>query len=695
MDRRRRLPALMRAAPIAIMITLLAVWAPIGATAEGPSTVAGDGSTLAPAVAPEVARAVLRRPGAVVRSGGGFTVEEVHVPPALRAPGTPTRVYRVRFAGRYAPRALQYVLTLDGVPLATAVPSPNQRSVVALTDDGAVASGAIALTYGGRPASESPTSAIEAPSQRRPRPLPSPGPYDVARREYDFGDRAFQPTELGAKVEVRADVHFPKGLPDGPYPIVLFMHGNHSSCYRGARAGYRWPCREGWKPLPNHEGYDYAASRLASYGYVVVSVSANGVNVFGNRLEDSGMRQRGELLEEHLDLWQAWSTTGGEPFDDRFVGQVDMTTIGTMGHSRGGEGVVWHVIVDRERADPFGIDAILPIAPVDFTRETVNRATLAVVLPYCDGDVFDLQGVHLFDDARYRVAGDPEPKHTLTLYGANHNYFNTVWTPSSGYPGSFDDTFGRCEGKLTPAQQRRVGAAYIVSYFRRYLGGETGLDPEWTGASTPAGVDPTRALMAYMAPDQPERRLDVDRFTVERSIARTETGDAVVASSLSLLAWCANTFEIPCVPGDLSFTDAHLPGLSRGVFGWSGRDGVARFDLGAGVDVRAFDALQFRATVNPGYRANAGVPYQDLSVSLVDGNGDEVSVAAADVGNEALRFPSGLRRFSGHVILQQLRFPLAGFDALDLADVRAIEIRFDRTNKGVIDVADLAFSAGV
>jgi len=71
-----------------------------------------------------------------------------------------------------------------------------------------------------------------------------------------------------------------------------------------------------------------------------------------------------------------------------------------------------------------------------------------------------------------------------------------------------------------------------------------------------------------------------------------------------------------------------------------------------------------------------------------------VSAAAADVGNAALRFPTGLRRFSGHVILQQLRFSLEGFDALDLADVRAIEVRFDRTNKGVIDVADLAFSAG-
>ena len=32
-------------------------------------------------------------------------------------------------------------------------------------------------------------------------------------------------------------------------------------------------------------------------------------------------------------------------------------------------------------------------------------------------------------------------------------------------------------------------------------------------------------------------------------------------------------------------------------------------------------------------------------------------MAAADVGNEALRFPAGLRRFSGHVIMQQTPVP--------------------------------------
>ena len=348
-----------------------------------------------------------------------------------------------------------------------------------------------------------------------------PGPYEVTRRVYDFGDQVFQPSDLGGKVEITADVHFPTGLADGPYPLVLFLHGNHAACFKGNRWSYRWPCKDTWKPLPNYTGYDYVAARLASYGYVVVSVSGNGVNVLGNVVDDSGMRQRGELLEEHLDLWQQWSTVGGDPFGTRFIGKVDMTEVGTMGHSRGGEGVVWQVIVDRERPDPYGIDAVLPLAPVDFTRATINDVPLAVMLPYCDGDVFDLQGIHFYDDSRYLVDGDRSPKHAITVFGANHNFFNTVWTPSSGYPGAFDDGVNECQGRLRPIEERRVGSAYIVDYFRRYLGHDTSVDPVFTGAESPDGIAPARTAVSYLAPDTWQSRQDVDRFT-DPSLARPE-----------------------------------------------------------------------------------------------------------------------------------------------------------------------------
>ena len=74
-----------------------------------------------------------------------------------------------------------------------------------------------------------------------------------------------------------------------------------------------------------------------------------------------------------------------------------MTEIGAMGHSRGGEGVVWQVIVDRERARPVrDRRGVAAGAGGLHARHHQPRAARAVMLPYCDGDVSDLQGMHFY-----------------------------------------------------------------------------------------------------------------------------------------------------------------------------------------------------------------------------------------------------------------------------------------------------------
>jgi hypothetical protein len=648
-------------------------------------------------VSARIFAAALDSPGQIVRRLAGATVERVSVA------GASGDVYRVTVRGRFPARAERYVVTADGRPIGFGVPDPAGRALRTVTTDPAALTGHLATGYGDpRPVAGPTETAPDLPNA--PSAMANPaarGPHDVTRREYDLGDQVFQPSELPEAVELVGDVHFPTDIENGPYPLVLFMHGNHSTCYRRNRSSYEWPCRNGWRPLPNHEGYDYIAERLASWGYVVVSVSANGVNVLGNFVDDTGMRQRGEVLERHIDLWREWSAVDDGPFGATFVGNVDLSRIGTMGHSRGGEGVVWNVIVDRERETPYGIDAVLALAPVDFTRVTINEVAFDVMLPYCDGDVSDLQGIHFFDDSRYVVPDDPTPKSTVTVMGANHNFFNRVWSPSGGYPGAFDDgRWVQCRNQLTESQQRHVGASYIAGFFRRYLGDEVDLDPMWTGADAPPV--PATTLVSYLAPAQD--RLDVDRFTDAADLTRGELG-SVTPIGMSTFGWCSDEYLTPCLPGGLQWYDVHLsfsffapeeqlPGLGQGVLGWTGPSAAVRFAIPfANADVSDFDALQLRAALNPSYTANEGLRIQDFAIVLEDGVGRRSMVPASAVGDAALAYPLG-RRGGGHYILNQIRFPLDLFTGVDQRNIRAVEIVFTQTPSGVVDVADLAFSRG-
>ncbi len=331
---------------------------PIPAAAAGAAT---PRAATVPSLPAAVVAAAEHTPGMVVRRAPGLVVRAITVPPAVRAadPSVPANVWRVRVAGRFPPRALRYIVSAGGHAVGYGTPSFHMNAAVAVTADPAVVTDAVTARYEGADEAAVPGTAGDAPTAAQAaRSLAArlgDGAHptlDVARRLYSLGDQAYQPPGIQGKVELAGDVHYPKDLTQGPYPLVLFLHGNHASCYKGDKAGYRWPCPPGWTPMPNDIGYDYMAERLASYGYIVVSVSGNGVNVLGNQLPDTGMRQRGYLLRRHLDLWHKWSTIGHGPFGTRFVGAVDMSRIGVMGHSRGGEGAIRLVIVDRKSRRP-------------------------------------------------------------------------------------------------------------------------------------------------------------------------------------------------------------------------------------------------------------------------------------------------------------------------------------------------------
>jgi hypothetical protein len=140
--------------------------------------------------------------------------------------------------------------------------------------------------------------------------------------------------------------------------------------------------------------------------------------------------------------------------------------------------------------------------------------------------VSDNQGVHFYDDARYNVAGDTGAKHTVQVMGANHNFYNTVWTPGMFPAGTADDwgyvtggsTDGHCgtgagNKRLTAAQQRgtawltcRPSCAPTSAARRSFL-------PILTGeAPPPASAQTTNLHVSYHAPEPAAKRLDVNRL---------------------------------------------------------------------------------------------------------------------------------------------------------------------------------------
>src|SRR5215467_13795122 len=98
----------------------------------------------------------------------------------------------------------------------------------------------------------------------------APGALAVTREEYDFGDTAFTATNFPGPIELKASIHYPTNLALGPFPVILFLHGRHATCFNGSGAQLlEWPCSNNAQPIPSYQGYDYVSQVLASNGYVV------------------------------------------------------------------------------------------------------------------------------------------------------------------------------------------------------------------------------------------------------------------------------------------------------------------------------------------------------------------------------------------------------------------------------------------
>ncbi|RCG25948.1 hypothetical protein DQ384_31085 [Sphaerisporangium album] len=155
-------------------------------------------------------------------------------------------------------------LSVDGRILGPATESADGTSLSLVTTDPSVTQARSVTTdaFGPAPddaASPAPPPATPEMTPKLLRPVPpASGSYHVSEAVYDFGDQAIPLLNIGGiRGELTGKIYLPDGR--GEKPVVIFLHGRHSSCYgSGAPNPARWPCRTSpdstadRKTIPSH-----------------------------------------------------------------------------------------------------------------------------------------------------------------------------------------------------------------------------------------------------------------------------------------------------------------------------------------------------------------------------------------------------------------------------------------------------------
>lgn len=521
-----------------------------------------------------------------------------------------------------------------------------------------------------------------------------PGPYRIGTADYNFENEfdlipAGSTTPAYPNVDVRAVVRYPATVAGakkpvagkGSYPIVFFLHGNHSVCSAGGFCSGDKSCPPADR-IPNHLGYNYLLDVLASWGFIAVSIDGFDVTAAWSPFM-SDYEARGRLILRHLGKWRDWNQNGTDPWGGLFHHRVDMTRIGLSGHSRGGEGVVAAEYINRTEGLGFHIKAINAIAPTDQDPyiNYVPDVPYFLLLAASDGDVSNLQGLRTYDRTSLASAVTQTEKEMLWVYGANHNFFNTVWTPSFGNACSFDDGSG--EGRLSESLQRFVACQSIVPFFQLYLRNQPGYRKLFQGEVVVQGLDGVRMYWAYQSP----HRKEVDNF---------DSGDDPNTNSLG--------GPVTHTPGFTTFDEYEFKAFGPDLFnssfrdfthglvvGWNGPQNF-RTTLPAGQrNVAAYTALSFRVgqildPLNP-----LDTP-RTLRVTLRTTSGVESNVGF-DISS-LLSVPYPYEYNGGKTVMGTIRIPLAAFrkgnSAFPLNNIESILFEFQGT--GLLAMDDVQFT---
>lgn len=465
----------------------------------------------------------------------------------------------------------------------------------------------------------------------------------------------------------------------GRRPVVMLLHGSYPVCTtsRGPISDDYLPCGPGVRQIDNSRGLVYLVDALAEAGYVAVSVDANTAFGMDNHVRfDDGFEStssgafstRARVVDAVLRRI-ATASQGGTFAGRSLVGRVDLTHVGVVGHSRGGEGAIYGAADGTFAAGPYRLAALLAIAPTNFQEVTPPDVPFAVLAGYCDGDVYNLGGLMNYDLAT-RNPARTTPAYAQVLLGANHNFFDTVWTSTDeAFPTSYCRHGAIGRSRITARQQRSAAIRFVRAFVRRHLSNGSAAAVLATGGPAPRSLAGSQVITSY----QPgaDRRRVVD---LPAAVGTNAFGSAVSGAALG---------SLELIPPDLLHqpTAPWSPNRLRvRTLGTNGR--LVETLPGAAGDVHGYRSLSFRAAVDPRVAPARG---RRVTVTLVDRTGKRSSVTLPS--ESALRTPpasrGGKKGLLGTVRVRLNRF------AVDRAHVTRVELRFP--GAGRVFVADVAF----
>jgi hypothetical protein len=524
----------------------------------------------------------------------------------------------------------------------------------------------------------------------------------VRGTSYQVKGNVFYPEQFGGGFNTRA-------VAEGKAPIVFIVHGQHATFHnpreRMDEVGTdnsqgEWDKSLGrFLPIANYRGYEYFQKLLAQMGIISVSVDCN---QFGGHVGGSQtfINSYADLVLGAIKHFQSLNS-GRDP---TFGGHIDFSSVGLMGHSRGGEAVL---LVPELLALPstgisgVTVKGVLAIAPTDTGATSGTRTGFAfmTILPAADLDLFSNEGARLYDQA----SADPF-KCQLYVHDANHNFFNEQWISDDRDTWNTQTrTVTRRRSHITlmgKDEQKAILKAYGCAFFRtvlhrhnRPLAGHH-MRKFLEGLEIPPGVTRFRDVHISFERTGSTTVDDNEHHDIRRN-TRGQTNTWAGGLTAQRCEFSQTGCQVTKQVGRAITRNKPFYGNTRGMVAWSSlKSGRFKWLLGGTMDLRGREIRIRAAEVYHGSSVPVGAT--GFKLGLADARDKRGFVDSDDVGGlprpydrRADDFAIFERDFDfpdfTKTMLKTLRFPVACIVAraepsFDPTKVRAIVLWMDRND---------------